>query len=259
MSKIKKIKRIFFWSAITAALYVSSTDISTEYLYRHKDSEIEQYVQENLEQVIQKQKEKIGINYPTERPKIVYTFPERYIGRGNIGLYNDQQDTIYLPSGLLTHPKWDFSDLIAVITTLNHTANVKRVLDHELTHFYCDKLKERVLGRYYLLAQNHLLFSEEELLADKLINEGIAEYVENSMNGEDKKKFNFQEWPLEIEQFTNDTIYRGGYALIKPIIDQYKEKGIQFLLFNPPTEKELLAPQEYQKRTLKDLAKLYPI
>ncbi len=256
MSKIKKIKKIALWSALSSAVYFNVVSISTDYLYQHKDQDIEKYVQENIEQLILKQEQEIGINYPSERPKIEYTFPEKYIERGVIGLYNDQEDTLYLPSGLLTQPQWDFNDFVAKVATFNRTMNVKRVLNHELTHFYCDKLKERVWGKYYLFAHSYRFLSDEEIIADKIINEGIAEYIENKVDDEEKKPFNFQEWPLEVEEFSNHEIYQGGYAIVKPIIDKYKEKGIQFLLFNPPSEKELFTPQEYQQRVLADIAKL---
>ena len=89
-----------------------------------------------------------------------------------------------------------------------------------------------------------------------MINEGIAKYVENKMNGEDNDPFPFEEWPTEIKGFSNRVIYEGGYALVRPIIDKHGEKGIQFLLFNHLTPKELYTPEEYQEKILTDIAKL---
>src|SRR3989344_3114217 len=255
MNKKRFILRTVFWSAFTAAVYFPTSEVVTIQLYYHKDPAIQAYVEQNLEQIIEKQEKKIGITYPTERPKIEYLLPEEKIYPGILGLYNDREDTLYLPSGILTKPRWNFGDLMTVMFTANRTVEARRVLDHELAHFYCDKLKEHTLGKDYFL-RGQMLFSEEELMADKLINEGIAEYVENTMNGEERKPFDFQKWPLVTEQFANDTIYRGGYALVKTIIDQYGEKGIQFLLFNLPTEKELFTPKKYQERVLNDIAKI---
>ncbi len=249
-------RKTAFWSAVTTAAYFFTVDIVTTGLYYRKDPDIQAYVEKNLEHIIKKQEEKIGITYPAERPRIEYAFPEEYIFPGIFGFYNDKEDTLYLPSGLLTNPKLDFSDYLTIIATFNHTANIKRVLDHELVHFYCDKLKEQVWKKYNLFPKSRLLFSNEEIIADKLINEGIAEYVENTMNGEEEKPFSFEKWPLETAQFSNRGIYRGGYAIVKPIIDKYNKKGIQFLLFNPPTSKEIFTPKEYQERILVDIAKL---
>ncbi|MBI4147070.1 hypothetical protein HY494_00265 [Candidatus Woesearchaeota archaeon] len=253
--KIRFILKAARWSAFTAAVYFPASLVSTLYLYRQKDLDIEMYVQENLEQIIEKQEEKLGITYPAERPKIKYFFPEQKIHLGVMGLYDDGEDAIYLPSGLLTRPEWNWGDFVATIATFNNTADAKKILDHELAHFYFDKIKEISLGRDY-----HIFrpwgFSPEESIADRLINEGIAAYIENVMNGEEERPFNLQDWPSETKQFSNEVIYRGGYTLVKPIIDKYGEKGIHFLLFNPPIPAELFTPKEYQEKAFEKLAKL---
>ena len=203
MNKKRFILKTAFWSAVSAAVYFPTSEEVTIQLYYHKDKDIQAYVEQNLEQIIEKQEKKIGIIYPTERPKIEYLIPEEYPRPfGLAGLYDYGKDTIYLPSGILVKPEFDFSDLITKIATFNHTVDVKRTLDHELAHFYCDKMKEKALGKNYPAFQKYLFFPEE-IIADQLINEGIAEYVENKMNGDDKKPFDFQEWPMEIEQFSN--------------------------------------------------------
>jgi len=253
--KRKTILRTLFWSGIAAAAYFPMANATVIHLYYHKDPEIKEYVEQNLEHIIEQQEEKIGITYPEERPKVEYTFPEEYIFLGASGVYNDKENTIYLPSGLLTKPEWDFGDFMATIFTFNSTADAKRVLDHELAHFYCDRMKEQALGQnYHIFEVNY--FIPEERIANQLINEGIAKYVENKMNGEDKEIFPFEEWPTEINGFSNRVIYDGGYALVRPFIDKHGEKGIQFILFNPPTPTELFTPEQYQKRIMDDIAKL---
>ncbi|MEK6939657.1 MAG: hypothetical protein AABX31_02925 [Nanoarchaeota archaeon] len=85
MNKKKMVLRTAFWSAFTAAFYFPTADITTMYLYHHKDSDIEAYTNENLELIIKKQEEKIGITYPAERPAIEYILPEEY---RILGLYD---------------------------------------------------------------------------------------------------------------------------------------------------------------------------
>ena len=254
MNKKRFILKTVALSAFTAAVYIPASMVTTLHLYQRKDPDIEAYVQENLEQLIQEQEKTLGITYPADRPTIHYTLPEEYKLVGMLGLYRGENDSIYLPSGILTNPKWDFSDFMVTIATFNNTYNVKRSVDHELAHFYCDKVKERVF-------QNKsppfsFYFTDEERVSQLLVNEGIAEYVENKMNGEDEKPFSFQNWPSDLTQFTNKDVYQGGYTIVKPIIDRYGEKGIQFLLFNPPTPKELFTPKLYQERMLTSIAKL---
>lgn len=254
MNKKRLILGTAFWSAFTAAVYFPFSIITILHLYQRKDPDIEVYVRENLEQLIQEQEKTLGIIYPADRPTIQYTLPEEQRLVGLLGLYRDGKDTMYLPSGILTKPEWDFDDFIATIATFNNTANVRRVVDHELAHFYCDKIKEKVFQNNYPIF--YYCLSDEERMGHILINEGIAEYVENKMNGEDEEPLSFQDWPSDVFQFTSKEIYQGGYALVKPIIDQHGKKGIQFLLFNPPTPKELFTPKKYQERILTGIAKL---
>src|SRR3989344_899452 len=190
MNKKRFILRTVFWSAFTAAVYFPTSEVVTIQLYYHKDPAIQAYVEQNLEQIIEKQEKKIGITYPTERPKIEYTFLEKALGK----TYHLHQMRLFIPT---------------------------------------------------------------EFIANQLINEGIATYIETKTNDMEKKVISFNQWPLTVEQFSDYEIYHGGDALRKPIIDQYGEKGIQFLLFNIPTSKEVFTPKEYQKRVLNDLAKLY--
>ncbi|MDO8510974.1 MAG: hypothetical protein Q7S55_02310 [Nanoarchaeota archaeon] len=252
MNKKRFILKTALLSAFTAAVYFPASLATTMLLYQRKDPDIEVYVQENLEQIIQEQEKTLGITYPTDRPTIYYTLPEEYKIVGMLGLYRGGEDSMYLPSGILTNPESDFSDFMATIATFNNTYNVKRSVDHELAHFYCDKVKELVFQN----RSPHFYFTDEELVSQLLVNEGIAEYVENKMNGEDEKPFSFQDWPSNLSQFRNKEIYQGGYAIVKPIIDQHGEKGIQFLLFNPPTLYELFTPEKYQERMLTSIAQL---
>ena len=241
-------------SAFTAIVYFHASKATTLLLYQRKDPDIEVYVQENLEQIIQEQEKTLGITYPADRPALYYTLPEEYKLVGMLGLYRGGEDTVYLPSGILTKPEWDFSDFMATIATFNNTYNVRRSVDHELAHFYCDKITEKFFQNKSPLFYFYL--TDEERMGQLLVDEGIAEYVENKMNGEDEKPFSFQGWPSDLSQFRNKEVYQGGYAMVKPIIDQHGEKGIQFLLFNPPTPKELFMPQKYQERMLTSIAKL---
>jgi|SRR3989344_4639759 len=252
----KIILKSIFWSGLTAAIYFPASIATTIHLSGHEDPDIQEYVDENIEQIIERQEEKIGMTYPKERPKMEYLIPDYYqlMSPGIIGAYRDDTDTLYLSSGILVEPGWELGDFIATIATFNNTASAKRTLDHELAHFYCDKVKEQVLGKEYHLFYRRL--SEEELIAHRLINEGIAKYVENTINGEDDSLLLLENWPVETEQFSGHMVYQCGYALVKPIIDKHREKGIQFLLFNPPLPKELLTPEQYQERILTDIRKL---
>src|SRR3989344_2378284 len=180
MNKKRFIIKTALLSAFTAAVYIPASMVTTLHLYQRKDPDIEAYVQENLEQLIQEQEKTMGITYPADRPTIHYTLPEDKRIVGLLGLYMMEKDTMYLPSGILTKPEWDFSDFIATIASFNNTYNVKRSVDHELAHFYCDKIKEKVFQNKYPLF--YFYITDEERMGQLLVDEGIAEYVENKMN-----------------------------------------------------------------------------
>jgi hypothetical protein len=114
----------------------------------------------------------------------------------------------------------------------------KQVVEHELGHFYVDNLIKK-LGKTEI---NYIGFKK---ISKEIIGEGIAEYFARVMN--DKKNF-----PNETVDSNN--FYSESFYLVKPIIDKYGEKGIEYLLFNLPTIKELNLPREYQERILKKLS-----
>lgn len=174
---------------------------------------------------------------------------------GTAGIYHEGNNTIYLPSGILTKPQMDLEDFIVMIATFNSTSDVKRTLDHELAHFYCDSVKEKRLGKNWHEYEIHIPFSLEDKVADSLVNEGIATYIEIEMNGGDDDIFKIEEWPSEINGFTNRAVYQGGAFLVRPIIEKHGEKGIEHILLHPPIGKEIFKPQEYQQRIFWELSR----
>ena len=126
---------------------------------------------------------------------------------------------------------------------------VENIINHELGHFYADKLCENLIGMDY--PQKN---SDNEMdIEVKLISEGIAEYFERAINNKEDDFLDI-EWPKDPEDFWDiRIIYSGGYHLVKPILDKHKEKGIEYLIFNPPAKEELEDPIKYQERILNEL------
>ena len=214
-----------------------------------KEGEVKTYVDQNLEQLIQEQEETLNIAYPPTPPPLQYSLPPEKKMYGASGLYDYENNVIYLRSSFLDPPEWDLN--IA-----------KETLHHELGHYYMDTLSERLVNHNYPYYPDAMPLTE--MLGIKLVSEGTASYIERRMNGEQEDTFNDDDWPKNIQGFffhpllpflRPEIIYGGGFHLVKPIIDQHGEWGIQYLIFNPPTEQELFTLPLYQQRILEELSR----
>ncbi len=217
----------------------------------------QEYVEANLEQILKRQERKVSIAFPQRRPLIIYHLPENS-DENDLGKYKLDENTIYLRGDMLDTIDWNFSQ-------------ARATLDHELAHWYCDTLSES-LGKGDWPDYNHS-DTLEQSLALRLLSEGIAEYVERTMNG-GEDSFDEEEWPKSVLGFimpmlppnsagpdyilNSRVIYDGGYHLVKPIIDKYGPQGIEYLMFDPPTDEELFDLPSYQKRILQELAQQQP-
>ena len=212
-----------------------------------KEGEVKVYVDQNLENIIQEQEEKLGITYPNERPIIHYYIPPDKIGA--CGNYDYKDNEIYLLSSRYEPPEWDLS-----IT--------KDTIHHELAHYYMDKLSERLVDEDWPKYEDDMTLAQ--MLGIKLISEGTATYIERKMNGQEDT-FTDNDWPKSIKEFVfhplmpipkPEIVYDGGFHLVKPVIGQYGEEGVIYLMFNPPQEHEMLNLPLYQERILGELSKL---
>lgn len=226
------------------------------FLSHHRDPDVELYIKENLDRIIQDQEEKLKITYPS-LPKIEYVLSSSTANGSAMGEYLAFSNHINLASSLLTLPEMDFSDWFAKIITLNGTEKAEDVVNHELGHFYCDQLSE-TLG--YGSWPNYFFKNEFQQFSLKLISEGIATYFEMTMNNT-PDNFKDEEWPENIallaaspDSMANYWFYYGGYHLVKPVIDKYKSEGIAYLMFYPPTQSELRNLSQYQKKVMEKLS-----
>ncbi len=238
---------------LSAILYESVPHLAKEFLLQKRDPEVQRYVEENLEKIIEAQEIKMNLVYLSFPKNIQYLLPVEETDADTLGIYNNRTDTIYLQSGRLTTPGFNWGDF-AVRVTVRDAEKTKAVLDHELGHFYCDKLSES-LGRGSWPSNWYLNKTTDELISIELVSEGIAEYFERTMNkGADN--FTDSSWPKKITGFYVDQfglLYDGGYHLVKPILERHGENGIIYLMFKPPNATELLDLPNYQKKALIEL------
>ena len=207
-----------------------------------KEGEVRRYVETNLTTLIREQEKKLGIHYPEQLPIIYYHLPEDK--KLTLGLYDPETNKIFLQNEQYKFD-WDAED---VYNTLNH----------ELGHYYLDRLSEKLTNNDWPEYTN---MTALEKMSVKIVSEGIATYFERKMNG-NEDTFTDEKWPRALGGFfsswdltpKNEIVYDGGYHLVKPIIDQYGEKGIQYLMFNPPKLSEMYSLPLYQQRIIEELS-----
>jgi hypothetical protein len=123
--------------------------------------------------------------------------------------------------------------------------NAKKVIAHELGHYYCDKLNEKLFNYGGIWNSR---------INRKIITEGIAEYFEHETCGK-PSEFKESEWPKsykELERLSKkkkeELIYDGGASLVKPLIDKYGRSAVECLIYNPIKDSEILNHKSYQQR-----------
>ena len=230
----------FIKKAIALGLYGAATinAISSE----RKEQEVKRYVEKNLDRLIQEQEEELGIQYPEQHPVIHYHLPADK--KWALGLYNPKTNEIFLQDDHYELPDWD-------VETVYDTIN------HELAHYYLDTLSEKKINTDWPEYDNLTVI---EMVGIKLISEGTATYIERRMNSKEDT-FTDEKWPKTLGGFfsswelipKDDIVYNGGFHLVKPIIDRYGERGIEYLIFNPPKASEMYSLLIYQQRILQEL------
>lgn len=222
--------------------------------------DVQRYTESHLAEIAKEQENKIGIRH-FGLPRVLYQsnnhipFMDRTIISTLNGLfggasYNPETDEIFLPKGLRVTPENNLTNKLSNLIYFELPMDTKRVLSHELGHYYCDKLNES-RGKGNLAPQTEV--------GETLVSEGIAEYFSYITTGDDVPKFNDSEWPDKPDNFgksyryNRHVIYDGGFHLVKPIIDKYGKKGITYLMENPPSEKDLGDVSMYQIKVLKAL------
>ena len=158
-----------------------------------------------------------------------------------------------------------FASNAAVNCFSDNTNALRRVLDHEIGHFYIHALNRSLTDEhcYNCSWQDYEFYSEYEYIGKDLISEGIAEYFSRKINGtETGRECTDEIWktysPLDTEmsdEVYGDRYYGCSHRLVKPVIDAYGVEGIKRLLVNPPkTQADIADIPFYQNRILAELA-----
>ena len=202
------------------------------------EKSIQPYVESHIVTIIKDQEERLGIQH-FGIPRIAY---KQKISLSNgpleskegigFGIYKAKADEIHLSLRYLVTPDTSLVNTIAteIFGILFPRVNVKEVLDHELGHFYIDKFNES-LGKGDWSNRNR---------GKKIISEGICEYFRIVLNNGGK----------------HDFADYGGLPIVKPILDRYGKRGIDYLITNPPNV-EMEDILGYQNKVLEALSEYH--
>ncbi len=138
------------------------------------------------------------------------------------------------------------------------------LLDHELGHVLADHISRRIGNGVWPNHAELWISSWDTICGTRIVAEGIAGFFGYSTT-EYKREKAEKSLPVEsdVEYWRSDesteSFYAGGYWLVEPILRNFGEKGIEYLVTHPfdfADGRARQAAKEYQKKALVELGKL---
>lgn len=212
----------------------------------------ENFVDNNLAKIVAEQEKKLGIRY-ISLPKILYVNPGRkaissYVSPGQIRLAADR---VYF-----TVTDWTLVNrFLGFFLGTSSSASLYSTLNHELSHCYVDSLIRNTPNELLKTLNPNESPSLDELM-NRLIQEGIADYVEDCMSSDRRKVGELRMAKIDLDYFQNHTndFYSVALELVKPIIDRYGNAGIDYLVLRSLDGTRLNDLRGFQAAALKELA-----
>lgn len=235
-------KKALLPAAIGTAMLVSSPNV---YASRLENREIKEYTSSILETTMKRQENFLGIKHFGTPQLDFYEKKGLFSKKTSLGWY-------VLKSNKIT---MNLSNKEAVEYGMNSDGkriyyNQDETLSHELAHYYCEKLSEKLNKGKCVLGVSDL--------NSRIICEGIARYFEETTGfGAAYLRIKESAWPKnqkELKELCKSKskkdvfVYLGGKHIVKPLIDKYKEKAIEFLIYEPMKNNEILNYKSYQQR-----------
>jgi hypothetical protein len=259
------VKRLFLKAVLILGLFLFCGQILCNFLAVAQEKnilaedEIARSYQAAMLKIMKFQEKKFKISYRSI-PRLKFASLPSSLSDGSYvvleGMYVPDEDTIYLNNfykecevPLLPKNLEDLNGLFLLgyksvsDTSRCNPANVRAILAHELGHAYVNQLS-LAIGNGNWPDFSSLEGGPEGLWKSaglKLVSEGIAEYFSKALGGV-KDDFSGSEW----ERIANDpyrTTYpdavRAGFHFVKPILDKFGERGMIYLIKNPPVVKDM--------------------
>jgi hypothetical protein len=224
-----------------------------------ENRDVRAYVKHNLGGIIKIHEDNLRITFD-EEPEVRWgqprdlsasAYPEQGIA---LASFDPETDTIFLSAPLLRNPDSTLINLLLrkfIPRVYKQRSPTDGILSHELGHYFVDQEAESMgEGNWPPDFENYTL---EEVYGIQLVSEGIACHFEKLFNFGAIAPYFDSHWPTNIDDWTNDDIYNGGFFLVQPIIAQYGLQGIRHLILNPPNECEIYDLPAYRTNMLEQL------
>ena len=134
----------------------------------------------------------------------------------------------------------------------------KSTLSHQRGHWYANKLSKSIgNGNWRSEIKSFIQELFHNIKGNKLISEGIATYFERKTDGKPIEYLSYTDFKKYFKGDSTDVniYYDVGYALVAPILDEGIDRGIELLIKNPPTKRDLRDLVRYRERILRMMDK----
>ena len=136
--------------------------------------------------------------------------------------------------------------------------SIRLLIDHELGHALVDQLSRRLYNKTWPVKTS--FYSYWQAIEVRILSEGMADYFRNMLSYDTSSHIeSLPDGPYGDIWKTSNWIYDGGYWTVKPIIETYGQKGLEYIMTNPLSVMSYdvrSACAEYQKIALEELALL---
>jgi hypothetical protein len=172
------------------------------------------------------------------------------------GSYDNRTNTITINSKNTNYPGEHYINRFFQSLSGVQTGDFNEIMRHELGHYFHNRCKKK-----FSIPTSIADFPEKtksDHFIDDVISEGIATYFQKGKNV--TITFNDNDWPEDITKYFNNRkictsiLYSGGISIVKPIIDRFGEKGIDYLTKYPPRFKSLRELPGYRDKVIKELS-----
>ncbi|MEK6909638.1 MAG: hypothetical protein AABW61_01015 [Candidatus Aenigmatarchaeota archaeon] len=226
---------------------------------------IKPFLEANVVALMKEQERKLGVKF-TSIPKFEFMYPLTTSERNFAAEYDNNGDVIKISPASVLVGNESFLERILNKLTLGQERELRQSLHHDLSHAYLEQRRRAMEkdGKHAPKIKSGSKITPVGMgsaFAFKLLEEGIATYIERLMSDDDRSfnSLDAKDYLDEIARAAKITdwsnvnltyAYGPGFQLVKPIIDRYGSRGIDFLLLNPPKVNNLSNLKQYQSEVM---------
>lgn len=132
------------------------------------------------------------------------------------------------------------------------TERIRYFIKHEAAHAFYYNLGKK-LGADYLFNVNTDEMSTLDKIQHKIVEEGVAEYMSNRGKEKEWPRVDDRDFKEMIKEENDYYVYELGFKLVNQILDMDFQEGLQELIENPLTKKDLNDLPAYRQKRIDNL------